>query len=115
MGKVLAIIFLFVFAWFAVPKIAQAQWFAPTLYPNYWWGQPVYNYPPQVAQRGAGWFSFIWGGQPSFSAGYTPGWGSSYYNQPYYNYNTAPYQLPYHSGYNSAPYYAPSYNGYYAY
>lgn len=62
MGKVLAIIFLIVFAWFAVPRIAQAQWFAPTAYPSYWWGAPVYSYPQQVHNRGWGWFSVGFGG-----------------------------------------------------
>jgi hypothetical protein len=105
MGKILAIVFLVIGAWFAVPKIAQAQWFAPTLYPNYWWGQSVYNYPPQVAQRGYGWFNInFWGGQPSIQAGYTPGWNTYY---------TPPTQYYYGSNWNQIPYYGGPANAYY--
>lgn len=103
MGKILAIVFLVVFAWFAVPRLAQAQWFAPTLYPSSWWGQQVYNYPPVVQNRGWGWFSFnVWGGQPSFQAGYTPLWGAQNWNGGWGN------TLPYNGGWGAAN----AYNGY---
>ena len=58
MGKVLAIIFLAVFVWYAGPILKQGLWFAPTLYPEYWWGEDVYDYTPAVASDGYGWFSF---------------------------------------------------------
>ena len=100
MGKIIAIVFLVIFAWFAVPRLAQAQWFAPTLYPSYWWGAPAYNYQPAVHNRGWGWFNFsLWGGQPSFHGGYTPGWGGGWSTQ----------VLPYNGGWSqwdtATPYY----------
>lgn len=58
MGKILAIIFLCVFAWYSLPLLAQGIWFSPTFYPDYWWGEPVYEYDPQVASDGGGWFNF---------------------------------------------------------
>lgn len=58
MGKILAIIFLCVFAWYAIPVLAKGVWIAPTMYPSDWWGQDVYHYNPQVAQDGYGWFNF---------------------------------------------------------
>ncbi len=58
MGKVLAIIFLVVFFWYAIPIVGQAIWIAPTAYPNDWWGQSIYPYDSQVAQDGYGWFNF---------------------------------------------------------
>jgi hypothetical protein len=58
MGKILAIVFLCVFVWYAVPILKQGVWFSPTLYPTDWWGEPIYEYEPQVAQDGYGWFSF---------------------------------------------------------
>lgn len=77
MGKILAIILVVVVLWFGIPKIAQAQWFAPTLYPRYWWGSPVYDYQPQSRQQGYGWFNLsFWNGQPSVQAGYSQGWNT---------------------------------------
>lgn len=110
MGKILAIVFLIVFAWFAVPKIAEAQWITPTLYPSYWWGQPIYNYPSITAQRGYGWARLdIWNGQPSIQAGYHSGAGY-YYSSPFYNYGSQWNQLPYYGG--PANSYYGSYYGY---
>ncbi len=105
MGKILAIIFLVVFAWFAIPHIAKAQWISPTLYPSYWWGaSPVYQYDPVTANRGYGWFSLnIFGGRPAVQAGYIA-------PQPMYS------GYSYYTGYPSysAPHYysGPSYYGY---
>ena len=58
MGKVLAIIFLVVFCWYAVPILSKGIWIAPTAYPDYWWDEQPFGYTPQVAQQGYGWFSF---------------------------------------------------------
>ena len=58
MGKILAIIFLVVFAWFAIPQLAKGLWFAPTLYPDSWWGEHIVEYEPQVASQGFGWSNF---------------------------------------------------------
>lgn len=58
MGKILAIIFLGFFAWYAVPVILRGIWFAPTFYPDYWWGPSVYDYDEAVARDGGGWFNF---------------------------------------------------------
>lgn len=58
MGKIIAIIFLAVFAWYAVPLLARGIWIAPTAYPDYWWGPDIYQYDAQVAQDGSGWFNF---------------------------------------------------------
>lgn len=59
MGKILAIIFLCVFFWYAVPIVKQGLWIAPTAYPQDWWGgEDIYNYNPQVARDGYGWFNF---------------------------------------------------------
>lgn len=58
MGKVLAIIFLVAFVYYAGPVIKQGIWYSPTLYPEYWWGPDVYNYDQGVARDGGGWFNF---------------------------------------------------------
>lgn len=58
MGKILAIVFLCVFAWYAIPVLRSGIWIAPTYYPSDWWGEPVYDYNPQVADQGYGWFNF---------------------------------------------------------
>ncbi len=58
MGKIIAIIFLAVFAWYALPIMAKGIWVSPTMYPTDWWGDDVYDYNPQVAQDGYGWFNF---------------------------------------------------------
>ena len=59
MGKVLAIIFLVVFAWYAVPILSRGIWIAPTAYDTEsWWGDQPFTYDPQVAQAGYGWFNF---------------------------------------------------------
>ena len=56
MGKIIAIIFLVVFFWYAIPLASQGIWISPTLYPDSWWGQDIYEYNPQVAKDGYGWF-----------------------------------------------------------
>lgn len=105
MGKILAILFLIVFAWFAIPKIANAQWFAPTAYPNYWWGQPMYDYSPRASQQGYGWFSFNFlGGRTSVNAGYQPGYGNYYIGNGYV-------QPTYNNVRQNGGYYVNSYNG----
>lgn len=58
MGKIIAIVFLVVFAWYAIPFLAKGIWISPTMYPSDWWGQNTYNYDSQVAQDGYGWFNF---------------------------------------------------------
>lgn len=58
MGKILAIIFLAVFAWYALPIMARGIWVSPTLYPSSWWGEPIYDYSTEVAKYGYGWFNF---------------------------------------------------------
>jgi hypothetical protein len=58
MGKILAIVFLVVFVWYAIPLLGRGIWFSPTMYPNDWWGDHPYNYDPQVASDGYGWFNF---------------------------------------------------------
>ncbi len=58
MGKILAIIFLCVFGWYAIPLLVRGIWISPTMYPDYWWGEHVYDYNPQVASDGYGWFNF---------------------------------------------------------
>ncbi|MBP6857760.1 MAG: hypothetical protein KBC11_01005 [Candidatus Pacebacteria bacterium] len=58
MGKIIAIIFLAVFAWYALPIMAKGIWVSPTMYPTDWWGDDVYDYNPQVATDGYGWFNF---------------------------------------------------------
>lgn len=58
MGKVIAIIFLVVFAWYSIPLLIQGLWISPTLYPDGWWGEDVYRYNDQVASDGYGWFVF---------------------------------------------------------
>lgn len=57
MGKIIAIIFLVVFAWYSVPLLARGIWIAPTAYPNDWWGSDIYQYDLQVAHEGSGWFN----------------------------------------------------------
>lgn len=114
MGKILAIVFLIVFAWFAIPRIAQAQWFAPTAYPNYWWGEPVYDYSPRVAQQGYGWFSVnFWSGRTAINAGYQSNYNN--YNGGYYNnvgYYGNSYVRPiYTPPWQNNNYYGNSYNG----
>ncbi len=58
MGKVLAIIFLIAFVWYAGPLLKSGIWYSPTMYPDYWWGEDVYEYDDQVAKEGGGWFNF---------------------------------------------------------
>lgn len=73
MAKILAIIFLVVVAWFAIPQIAKAQWFAPTLYPSYWWGDQFLGYESTTGARGYGWFDFdFWSNRPAPYTGYSP-------------------------------------------
>lgn len=114
MGKILAIIFLIVFAWVAIPKIAQAQWFAPTLQPSYWWGDPIYTYQQQTAQRGYGWVNVnFWRGQPSINAGYQPSYSGGYYGNTYYGGGTyySGSQIPYGYRQPSGGYYGSTYLG----
>jgi fatty acid desaturase len=58
MGKIIATIFLAVFIWYSVPLLLRGLWVSPTLYPDYWYGEDIYNYEPQVAREGYGWFNF---------------------------------------------------------
>ena len=59
MGKILAVVFLVVFFWYAIPILSQGIWFSPTMYPNDWWSnENIYNYSPQVASDNFGWFNF---------------------------------------------------------
>ena len=58
MGKIIAVIFLVVFVWYSIPLLSRGIWIAPTAYPDYWWGQGIYEYDPQVASEGYGWFNF---------------------------------------------------------
>lgn len=58
MGKAIAIIFLAVFAWYSIPLLLQGVWISPTAYSNDWWHDDIYNYNPEVAQQGYGWFNF---------------------------------------------------------
>ena len=58
MGKIIAVIFLVIFAWYSIPLLAQGMWLAPTMSPDYWWGPDMYEYHPQVAADGYGWFTF---------------------------------------------------------
>lgn len=88
MGKILAIVFLVIFAWFAVPRLAQAQWFAPTLYPASWWGAPLYDYSPRLGQQGYGWFGFGFGSAARYNpvpVSYVNLAATSYYPSFYYN------------------------------
>ena len=57
MGKILAFVFLIAFIWYAGPVIKQGVWYSPTLYPEYWWGEPTYDYSQEIAQDGGGWFN----------------------------------------------------------
>lgn len=89
MAKVLAIIFLVVFAFWAYPHIANAEWFAPAPTPNYWWGNSygtTYN-----NRQNAGWVQFdFWNRRGQVSAGYGNGYNYPY-QQPSYIYNTPVY------------------------
>ena len=58
MGKILATVFLVVFIWYSLPLLANGIWISPTLYPDYWGGEHLYDYDPQVASDGEGWFNF---------------------------------------------------------
>ena len=38
LGKVIAVIGLILFVWWAYPLLARGEWFAPTPLPPGWWG-----------------------------------------------------------------------------
>jgi len=69
MDKVLAIVFLIVFVWLAIPRIAQVEWIAPTAVPpNSWTTQydtsgnaEALANPPE----GFGWFHFDFWNHPT--------------------------------------------------
>lgn len=68
MGKILAIVFLLLFIWVAIPHLKQGEWIAPTaVMPNSWITQPNYASDPRVTEvaaasaspiQGFGWFHF---------------------------------------------------------
>lgn len=68
MGKVLAIVFLIVFIWWAYPFVSRGEWFAPTaVAPNTW----MSNYLAQddrtllaTPPTGSGWFRFDFWNNP---------------------------------------------------
>lgn len=113
MGKFLVIVFLIVFAFWAYPHVAQAQWFAPTPTPSYWWGNSYgseyYAYPGTTYQsslygsKNAGWFSFnFWSPKANVNVGYTsyPSYyPTSYYPSSYYTYSTCSYSCGYGNSY----------------
>ncbi|MEO5646071.1 MAG: hypothetical protein ABIQ91_01190 [Candidatus Paceibacterota bacterium] len=81
MGKILAIVFLILFIWVAIPHIAKGEWIAPTaIAPNSWLAGNSYNNQlanasfgaPEVSKaaaspvQGYGWFHFdFWKHDPS--------------------------------------------------
>ncbi len=70
MGKILAIIFLVLFAWVSYPHLTRGEWIAPTALPPGWWGlaqAPEYTYMSEPPQ-GYGWFRFdFWNNPPAAS------------------------------------------------
>jgi hypothetical protein len=66
MGKLLAIVFLIVFVWFAVPHLRRGEWLAPTAISPDWQGlTPTYGLasPPE----GYGWFRFDFWNNPPYA------------------------------------------------
>jgi hypothetical protein len=69
MGKILAIVFLILFVWLAIPRIVQGEWLAPTaIAPNSW----VVQYDTTglaeasaAPAAGFGWFHFDFWNHPT--------------------------------------------------
>ncbi len=71
MGKILAIVFLILFIWVAIPHIAKGEWLAPTeIAPNSWLIVSPNDTDLATASaspiQGFGWFHFdFWNNTPS--------------------------------------------------
>jgi hypothetical protein len=62
MGKILAIVFILLFVWVAVPHLKQGEWIAPTaIAPNSWvvaYDDTGYAAASATPIQGYGWFHF---------------------------------------------------------
>ena len=69
MGKVLAIIFVIIFIWWAIPHFARGEWIAPTaIAPDSWvteWDKTGYASALATPPQGYGWFHYdAWNNPP---------------------------------------------------